>query len=102
MKELYALSSYALNDLYEIWDYIRVDNPEAADRVEAELLEKCESLARMPGQGHRRIDYTRVPVLFFPVYSYLIAYRLGTDPLQILAIIHGARDVKKALGKRDM
>jgi|SRR5579863_716553 len=102
MKELYALSSYALNDLFEIWDYIRADNREAADRVEAELLEKCESLARMPGQGHRRPDYTRAPVLFFPVYSYLIAYRPGTDPLQILAIIHGARDVKKALGTRNM
>jgi plasmid stabilization system protein ParE len=100
MKELYALSSYALNDLVEIWDYIRVDNPEAADRVQAELLEKCESLARTPGQGHRRPDYTQAPVLFFPVYSYLIAYRPGTDPLQILAIIHGARDVQKALRKR--
>ena len=40
MKEHYALSSYALNDLLEIWDYIRVDSPEAADRIEAELLEK--------------------------------------------------------------
>ena len=59
------------------------DDPEAADRVEAELLGKCESLARMPGQGHRRPDYTMAPVLFFPVYSYLIVYRPGTDPLQI-------------------
>ena len=81
MKELYALSSYALRDLFEIWDYIRKDDPEAADRVEAELLGKCESLARMPGQGHRRPDYTVAPILFFPVYSYLIAYRPGTDPL---------------------
>jgi len=38
MKELYALSSYALRDLFEIWDYIRKDDPEAADRVEAELF----------------------------------------------------------------
>jgi len=66
MKELYALSSYALRDLFEILDYIRKDDPEAADRVEAELLGKCESLARMPGQGHRRPDYTVAPILFFP------------------------------------
>ncbi len=102
MKELYALSSYALSDLFEIWDHIRQDNPDAADRVEAELLAKCESLARMPGQGHRRTDYTKGPVLFFPVYSYLIAYRPGTDPLQILAIVHGARDVRKVLKQRDL
>ena len=102
MKELYALSSFALRDLFEIWDYIRRDDPDAADRVEAELLEKCESLARMPGQGHRRPDYTSAPVLFFPVYSYLIAYRPGTDPLQILAIVHGAREVKNVLRERDL
>jgi plasmid stabilization system protein ParE len=35
MKELYALSSYALHDLFEIWDHIRQDSPDAADRVEA-------------------------------------------------------------------
>jgi plasmid stabilization system protein ParE len=66
MKELFALSSYALGDLFEIWQHIRQDNPEVADRVESELLNKCESLARMPGQGHRRPDYTGGPVLFFP------------------------------------
>jgi plasmid stabilization system protein ParE len=79
VKELYALSSYALSDLFEIWDHIRQNNPDAADRVETELLTKCESLARMPGQGHRR-----------------------TDPLQILAIVHGARDVRKVLKQRDL
>ena len=54
--------------------------PRRRIEVEAELLDKCESLARMPGQGHRRTDYTKANVLFFPVYSYLIAYRPGTDP----------------------
>jgi len=78
MSDRYALSSYALSDLVEIWSYIRRDDPDVADRVEGELLDKCESLARMPGQGHRRTDYTRANVLFFPVYSYLIAYRPGT------------------------
>ena len=102
MKELYALSSYALHDLFEIWNHIRQDNPDAADRVEAELPDKCESLARMPGQGHRRTDYTKSPILFFLIYSYLIAYRPGTDPLQILGIVHGARDVKRLLKQRDL
>lgn len=102
MKELYILSSYALRDLVEIWRHIWQDDPDVADRVEAELLDTCESLARMPGQGHRRTDYTKAPILFFPVYSYLIAYRPGTDPLQILAIVHGARTVRTVLKKRDL
>ena len=43
MRELYALSSYALADLVEIWFHIRSDNPDAADPVEVELLDKCEA-----------------------------------------------------------
>ncbi len=100
MKERYALSSDALRDLIEIWSFIRRDDPEAADRVESELLEMCESLARMPGQGHRRTDYTQSNILFFPVYSYLIAYQPGTDPLRILAVVHGGRQVRKILKQR--
>jgi plasmid stabilization system protein ParE len=45
MKKLCALSSYALRDLLELWDYIRKDDPETADRVEAELLRKKRNLA---------------------------------------------------------
>jgi plasmid stabilization system protein ParE len=102
MKELYALSSFAVSDLFEIWDYIRTDDQDAADRVEAEILDTCESLARMPGQGHRRQDITRADVLFFPVYSYLIAYRPGTRPLQIMAIVHGMRELKQVLIPRGL
>jgi plasmid stabilization system protein ParE len=51
MKELYALSSYALNDLLEIWDYIRVDNPEAADRVEADCSRNVNRLLERQGKG---------------------------------------------------
>ena len=36
----------------------------------------------MPGQGHRRKDLTRRPVLFFPLYSYLIVYQADVDPIQ--------------------
>ena len=75
MKELYALSSYALRDLVEIWNYIRRDDPGAADRVESELQDKCESLAGCRAKG-------------------------GTDPLQILAIVHGSREVRKVLKQR--
>jgi len=65
--------------------------------VQTEFYNKFESLSRQPGQGHRRTDYTKANVLFFPLYSYLIAYRRGTDALQTLAIAHGAREVEKVL-----
>jgi plasmid stabilization system protein ParE len=34
---------------------------------------------------------------FFLVYSYLIIYRLETKPLQIIRVLHAARDVQSIL-----
>ena len=38
-------------DLDEIWEFIRADNLDAADRVIAEILSAIAALAPLPGQG---------------------------------------------------
>ncbi len=97
----YVLAPAAANDLIEIWRYIRKQRSEPmADRVEEVILEKFAALAGDPGIGHRRSDLTAADVRFFPVYSYLIVYRPSTKPLQIVAVLHGARDVLALLKKR--
>ena len=96
----YSITPEANADLLQVWLYIAHDSEDIADRVQGEFYKKFESLSRHPGQGHRRTDYTKANVLFFPHYSYLIAYRPGTDPLQILAIVHGSREVRKVLKQR--
>jgi antitoxin ParD1/3/4 len=95
----YALTAAARADLSEIADYIREDNPDAAKRVVKSLQEAMGRLARVPGMGHLREDLTRRPFRFWPVYSYLIVYRSETQPLQILRILHSARDVKSLLAE---
>ena len=50
----------------------------------------------MPSQGYLRPDLSTSPVRFVPVYSWLIVYRVA-EPLEIVAIIHGRRDIRKAL-----
>ena len=95
----YVVTPEANADLHGIWLYISWDSEDIADRVQAEFYAKFDSLSRHSGQGHRRTDYTKANVLFFPLYSYLIAYRPGSDPLEILAVVHGARDVKKILSR---
>jgi antitoxin ParD1/3/4/toxin ParE1/3/4 len=90
-----------VDDLASIWRYIRTQgSEEMADRVESVIRERIVLLARNPRAGHWRKDLTDVPVRFFPVYSYLIVYRPETKPLQIVAILHGRRDVKRTLGKQ--
>jgi antitoxin ParD1/3/4/toxin ParE1/3/4 len=96
----YSVAPQAVDDLFEIWQYMARDSEDAATRVQSEFYETFDALARMPGQGHRREDLTRKPVLFFPLYSYLIVYQPAVDPIRILALVHGRRDVKRVLGER--
>ncbi len=101
MRPRFVLSPEAADDLVAIWRYIRHQGSiEVADRVESVIRERIVFLARHPGAGHSRKDLSSLPVRFFPVYSYLIVYRPKTKPLQIVAILHGRRDVGRVLQKR--
>jgi toxin ParE1/3/4 len=73
---------------------------EIANRVEAAIRDKIAYLAGRPGSGHWRKDLTKEKVKFFPIYSYLIVYRPETNPLQVVAILHGRRDIEELLKDR--
>ncbi len=95
----FRLSPEARHDLREILAYIGGDSIDVAERVRQELLSNCRRLAQNPRVGHLRVDLTsREDVLFWPVYSYLIVYRPGTRPLDILRVLHGKRNVRRILG----
>jgi len=55
-------------------------------------------LARAPGTGHWRDDLTDKRHRFCLVHSYLIIYRHETKPLQIIRVLHAARDLQSILG----
>jgi len=100
MRSGYDLSEDAREDLRNIWEFIAEDSLDAADRVIAELFEAFEGLVKMPGKGHQRQDLTDKPVLFWPVRSYLIIYRPDKDPLEVIGVMHGARDIPSIIRKR--
>jgi plasmid stabilization system protein ParE len=101
MKPGYALSPQAAQDLIDIWSFIKGQSSSTmADHVEDTLRARIVFLSKNPGAGHSRRDLTSEDVKFFPVYSYLIVYRSGTTPLQIVSILHGHRDVEKLLKGR--
>ncbi|MBI1785987.1 MAG: type II toxin-antitoxin system RelE/ParE family toxin [Acidobacteria bacterium] len=66
----------------------------------AEFRQSFRFLAKMPGTGHTRQDLTKQPVLFWPVRSYLIIYRAGIQPLEIVAVLHGKRNLRRVLRGR--
>jgi len=73
---------------------------ELANRIESEFYGLFASLGRMPGQGHTRTDLTQRPVLFFPLYSFLVVYQPGVKPIRIMAVLRGRRNVKRILQER--
>jgi antitoxin ParD1/3/4/toxin ParE1/3/4 len=94
----FILTPRAQQDLNDIWDYIAGDNIEAADLVLDDLARAIRKLAKNPGLGHRRDDLADERHRFCLVYSYLIVYRPGAKPLQVIRILHAARDVQSILG----
>jgi plasmid stabilization system protein ParE len=96
----YQLTPEAISDLFEIWNFISHDNPEAADRVEQAILRACHLMADSPLAGRVRRDLTSLSVRFWVVHpysKYLIVYDPGTKPLQIIRILHGSRDLPAIL-----
>ena len=97
----YVLSPGADRDLELIWEYIADDSIDAADRWIEKLYDAFAALAANPGMGHRRVDLTDFPVLFWPVGAYLIIYRSQKDRIDIVAITQGSRDIPSFLHRRE-
>ena len=93
----------AAEDLDAIWQVIAEDNQDAANRVEAEILAACHRLAKHPRIGTKREDITPLPVRFWTVTkfpNYVIVFRPETSPLQVVAVLHGKRNLKEVLQVR--
>ena len=74
MSSGYALHLEAYADLNDIRYCLAEQNPDAADRVIAEIFDTLRGLVAFPHQGHRRPDLTSRPLRFILVREYLIAY----------------------------
>ena len=99
----YVLTPLAKADIFDIWAYIAVDSESAADRVEQAIYDACEFLAEGPLRGHRRPDLTPRRLRFWKLHrypNYTIVYRPDTAPLQIIAILHGKRNLGRILKHR--
>ena len=97
MRE-FLLSPAARLDLHDIWDYIAADDIEAADRVRDEIYEAILRVIMMPMIGHLREDLADDETLrFWSVRHYLIIYRPNSQPLEIVRILSGRRDLKYLL-----
>jgi plasmid stabilization system protein ParE len=95
----YVLSPAATSDLEQIADFLDEHAPHAADRVLDGLRDAMRRIAARPGLGHLRQDLADEPLRFYAAWSYLVIYR-PSDPVEIVRVVHGARDVERLLRPR--
>jgi toxin ParE1/3/4 len=88
----FRLSPAARSDLDEIWFYIAQDDPEAADKFIRAIVSRFPKFAAMPELGRQREELS--PRLrSFPVGRYVIFYRPMKNGIEIVRVLHGARDL---------
>lgn len=98
MKQI-VYAAPAEKDLVDIVSYIAADNLNAATKVYDAIRDTIDRLASFPEMGRPgRLDGTRE----FPVTSlpYLVVYAITTETLNVLAILHMARDLERVLRAR--
>ena len=89
----YLITPLAEGDLEGIWQYIARDNRTAADRVLTTFRDKFLMLANRPLLGERREDL-RPNLRAFSVGKYVIYYRPAEGEIEIIRVVHSARDVR--------
>lgn len=95
MKEP-RLTEQAEADLDALWAYVAAQNPDAADRLVDAVLEGSRMHVRFPNLGQMRDDL-RPGLRCFVVTPYVVFYRPIEDTIEILRILHGARDLPRLI-----
>jgi plasmid stabilization system protein ParE len=94
----FLFGRYVEGDLREIRDYIAKESPGFALRLMVRFVGAFRLLAH-PELGHVREDLPVPSLRFWPVGPYLVIY-LAEKPIEIVAVVHGARDVPSVVNRR--
>ena len=88
----FYVSRRAEADIVEIVDYIALDNPQASMAFYSRLLEFFETIAENPLSGRERPDL-KEGLRYFPTGSYLVFYRVWAGRVEIVRVLHSAREL---------
>jgi toxin ParE1/3/4 len=87
----------AVEDLETIGDWIAKDNPERAASFMREVRQSCVDIGLWP-LAHPIVMHRQADGLRRRVHgNYLIFYRVQSDTVEIVRVLHGARDYGQVL-----
>ncbi|WP_013321353.1 type II toxin-antitoxin system RelE/ParE family toxin [Gloeothece verrucosa] len=90
----FRLSRQAEQDLEDIWVYLAQQDELLADQQIAQILNRFPMLSQFPDLGKQRDDLL-VGLRSFPVKPYLIFYTKTVEGIEIIRVLHQARDVNR-------
>ncbi|MBK6349070.1 MAG: type II toxin-antitoxin system RelE/ParE family toxin [Steroidobacteraceae bacterium] len=89
-------SPAAEDDLLEIWVGLAANNVSAAERLMDDLDVATQILATQPLIGKARREFGP-GIRSFPVRDYVIVYRPIMGGVELVRVVHGARDLERLL-----
>ena len=98
MSRSFILTPSASRDIDGIFEYVlEHDGPVRALHVYNKLHEGFLKIGAHPGIGHWREELADESLRVWTVFSFLVIYLPETRPVQIIRVLHGARDISKAI-----
>jgi len=100
MTASFILTPSAARDVEGIIDFVLESS--GADRalyLHKRLYEGFAKIGAMPNVGHMRDDLGDESLRVYTVFKFLVIFRPDTKPVQILRVIHGARDLPMAFSE---
>lgn len=91
------ITEAAWSDMLAIGRAILADNPARVESFLGELHHCCTSLADMPERYPLLPAYRDISIRRRVHGSYLIFYRIESDRIEVLHVLHGARDYDSLL-----
>jgi toxin ParE1/3/4 len=80
-------------DLFEIWNYLKREATVAVADGQLRLIgQACVTLSEWPESGRPRDDVLS-GLRSVVVVCYVVFYRLTSDAVQIVRLLHGSRDI---------
>jgi len=89
-------SPAAEDDLLEIWLGLAANNVSAAENLMDDLDVATRLLATQPLIGKARREFG-AGIRSFPVRDYVLVYRPILGGVELVRVVHGARDLERVL-----
>ena len=87
----------AIEHLANIYEYISLNSPTYAKRMIDKITRRSAQIAAQPYSGRTVPEYESEDIRELIEFPYRIIYRIKSDQVDILAVIHGARLLPKEL-----